>query len=177
MAATTQQAAEVNANVTEMVNAAVRNILDEQPKSGYAIVHVFAEDFTVPTTAIDDVNDILQLFRFPAGAYLWFMRVTATDMDTHATPTLVGSILATDSNDATVATLISSVAGLQAGGADSLDEAAIGEFVGNAFLSFKTTTAAATAAAGTLKVLLGFSIGVSNVAGANLNPRLTDIQL
>lgn len=177
MAAAQQNAAEVNANLTEMVNAAVRNILDEQPKSGYGIVHVFAEDFAVPTTAIDDVNDILRLVRFPAGAYIWFMRVTATDMDTNATPLLAGSILATDSSDTTKATLISSLAGVQAGGADSLDEAAIGEFVGDYYLSWKTTTAAATAAAGTLKVLLGYSLGVSNVGSGSLNPRLTDVAL
>lgn len=177
MPAARQDTAEVNANLTEMVNAAVRNVVDEQPKSGYALVHVFAEDFAVPTTAIDDVNDILRLFRFPAGTYIWFMRVTATDMDTNATPTLAGSILAIDSTDTTKATLISSFTAGQAGGSDSLDEAAIGEFVGDYYLAWKASAVSATPAAGTLKVLVGYSVGVSNVAGGSLNPRLTDVAL
>jgi hypothetical protein len=177
MPAATQSAAEVNANLTEMVNAAVRNLLDEQPRSGYGIVHTFAEDFTVPTTAIDDVNDILRLVRMPAGAYIWFGRVTATDMDTNATPTLAFSLLAIDSSDTTKATLVSASTIGQAGGSANLATAALGEFVGDYYLALKTTTAAATAAAGTLSVLIGYSIGVSNVANATLNPRLTDVAL
>ena len=178
MPAATQQVAQIKANISEMANAAVRNLLDEQPKSGYATIHVFAEQYVVPTTAIDDVNDILQLLRFPAGAYIWFLRVTASDMDTNATPTLAFSVLATDTADATKATLISASTIGQAGGTAVLADAGIGEFVGDYFLSLKTTAVSATPAAGTVSVLLGYSIGVSTVTGsATNNPRLTDIAL
>lgn len=175
MPATQQETQEVNASLKEMVNAAVRNLLDEQPLSGYGIVHTFAEQFTVPSSAVDDANDILRLIRFPPGAYIWFLRATVSDMDTNATPTLTFSLLATDSGDNTKATLISASTAAQAGGSAALATAGIGEFVGDYYLSWKVGDAAATAAAGTISILMGYSIGVS--VATSQNPKLTDVAL
>lgn len=173
MSASTQTCSNARANLTDMTRGSVQNLLDIELTSGFATTHVYADSYTVPTTAIDDANDILRLFKFPAGAYLWQLRITATDMDTNATPTLVFDILAIDDSDTTKQTLINDTTIGQGAGSDSLDEAQIGKFVGNYWLALKTGTAAATAAAGTLKVVALYSLGVMTSA-AGLNPKMTD---
>lgn len=175
MPASTQTAANGRGNLTEMVQGGLRNVSDLSASLGYGITHHYAESFVVPTTAIDDVNDILRLFRFPAGAYLWDLRVTASDMDTNATPTLAFSILTTDDSDVTKSTHISASTIGQAGGSAILANASIGDFVGNFWLSLKTTAVAATPAAGTIKVACSFSIGVLNTA--SMNPTRTDLAI
>jgi hypothetical protein len=174
--AATQTASNGNMDVLGMVQGSLRNLTDLISVGGYATTHVLAESFVVPTTAIDDVNDILRLFKFPPGAYLWNLRVTASDMDTHATPLLAFSILTTDDSDVTKGTHISASTIGQAGGTAVLTDASIGDFVGGYWLVLKTTAVAATAAAGTLKVAVEFSIGVLNSSGG-LNPTRTDLSI
>jgi hypothetical protein len=161
-------------NVLEMAQGGLRNVNDTLSIQGYGVIHVLAESFAVTTASLDDVNDILRLFKFPPGAYLWFLRVTASDMDTNATPTLTFSILTTNDSDATQGTHISASTIGQAGGTAILTNASIGDFVGSMWLALKTTAAAATPAAGTLKVAVGFSIGVLNSTNG-LKPTLTDV--
>ena len=165
-----------NMNVFEMVQGATRNFTDNTAVSGYAVEHKLCESFVIPTTSIDDVNDIRRLFKFPPGAYLWTLRVTASDMDTNATPLLTFSILTTNDSDVTQGTHISASTIGQAGGTAILTDASIGDFVGSQWLVLKTTAVAATAAAGTLKVAVGFSIGVLNSSGG-LNPTRTDLSI
>lgn len=159
-----------------MLQGGMRNAQDGVSAQGYAIVHCLAESFVVPTTAIDDVNDILRLFKFPPGAYLWNLRVTASDMDTNATPLLTFSIITTDDSDVTKGTHISASTIGQAGTTAVLTNASIGDFVGGYWLALKTTAVAATATAGTVKVAVAFSIGVLNSANG-LKPTLTDLSI
>lgn len=175
MPAATQSASNAFMDTVGMVQGGVRNLSDAVYNYGYGITHCLGDSFVVPTTAIDDVNDILRLFKFPPGAYLWNLRVTASDMDTNATPTLTFSILTTNDADATQGTHISASNIGQAGGTAILTNASIGDFVGSQWLVLKTTATAATAAAGTLKVVVQFSIGILNSAG--LNPTRTDLSL
>lgn len=173
MSASTQSASNSKADVREMTRRAVQNMTDMNLTYGDGTVHCFADSYTVPTTAIDDANDILRLIKMPPGSYIWGLRITITDCDTNATPTLVFSILLTDDSDVTKATLIASSTTGQAGGSAVLDTAELGEFSGSYWLVLKTGTAAATAAAGTLKVAIMYSLGVLKPSSGP-NPLMTD---
>lgn len=173
MTASTQAASNSKADLKEMTRRAVQNLNDQALIYGDATVHTFADTYTVPTTAIDDVGDILRLFQYPPGAYITNVRITATDVDTNATPTLVFSLVVTDSADTVKATLIANSTIGQGAGSDSIDEPEIGEFVGSYYCAIKVGTAAATAAAGTLKLFTSYSIGVMQPSFGP-NPRTTD---
>lgn len=122
----------------------------------------FAQTFTIPAANLV-ANDIVRLLKFPAGAYIWDLRATPSDMDTDGTPALTYSLLTTDDDDATVLTLVSGSTNAQAAaGSDRILTAMVGRYVGNSWLVWKTGTAADVAAAGTLKVALLLSIGVIN---------------
>ena len=122
----------------------------------------FAQKFTIPSTTNDGTNAILRLLKFPTGCYLWGLRATPSDMDT-GVAALVYSILAIDDADATKLTIVSgSTNGQAAAGSDSSLAAAYGRYVGNQWLAYKVTTPSGTAAAGTLKLAMKFSIGVIN---------------
>lgn len=174
MTASTQTASNGRVDLGEQVLGAIRNLVDVERCAGFAVPMAYADTYTVPTTAIDEANDILRLCRYPGGAYLSKMRITATDMDTNATPALVFDIVVTDANDTVKAVLINDTTIGQGAGSKVLDDAEVGEFVGGYWLALKTVTAAATPAAGTLKVYHEFSIGVMTSTGG-ANPKLTDV--
>lgn len=175
MGATTQSTVNALVNLEEKLKAGFRNAADEgAAPMGSAIPQVFEDSFAVPTTAIDDVSDILRLWHFPPGAFLHYARFVSSDMDTNSTPTLVQDFIITDSSDNTLHTLVSGSTKGQTGSAvaDEVLAAKRGVFVGGAYLCAKTTTAAATAAAGTIKVMAQVSIGVINFSTQDV--RLTD---
>lgn len=176
MAASTQTASNGRTDMRELIRRGLQNATDISPAMVYgdALLHPWGDTFTVPTTAIDDVNDILRLSKMPAGSYIWQLRVTATDMDTNATPTLSGDFLVVDDSDVTKATLIANTTIGQAGGTAVLDNAAIGEFVGGYWLAWKTDAVSATPAAGTFKVVALISLGILQPSSTVGNPRVTD---
>lgn len=135
------------------------------PVQGGGGLFPFGDVFTIPATSVDDVNDIQRLWQFPAGAYIWDLRATPSDMDTGAAA-LVYSLLVTDAADSTLVTLVSgSTNGQAAAGSDRILSAAVGKFVGGSYLSLKVTTAAATPAAGTIKVVGLISLGILTYVG------------
>lgn len=107
---------------------------------------------TIATTEIDNADDSKYLFQFPLSCRLLAISVTATDMDSHATPTLVFDLTVTDGSSPTV--LISGSTIGQGGGSDQADVTARvpGLDVSGLYCMFNPTTAAATAAAGTVTV-------------------------
>lgn len=181
MPASTQSTVNALVDLSQKMAAGFRNAADEGVSpQGSAVIQVLEDSFTVPTTALDDVGDVLRLWRFPAGCFLHYLRAVFSDQDTNATPTLVGDLLITDSSDTTLHTLVSGSTKAQTGSAvaDEMLAAKRGVFVGGSYLSWKTTTAAATAAAGTIKCMAMVSIGVvtfgSATGGGGQDPRLTD---
>lgn len=120
------------------------------------------QKFTIPATSLT-ANDIVRLFKFPAGAFIKRWRSTPSDMDTDGTPAITYSILTTNDADATQLTLVSGSTNAQAAaGSDTLIAAVEGRYVGNQWCVWKTGTAADVAAAGTLKVYCEFAIGTIN---------------
>lgn len=117
---------------------------------------------TIATTSIDEANDECFFFRFPQGAKLMDLRITATDMDGHATPTLEADIIVEDSAG-TETILINSNAStvFEAGGSDDLDVNVPGASldVGGKKLGTKVRTQAATAATGTVRCFGYFFMG------------------
>lgn len=176
MPATTSSDNRVLADHRDKIEGAVRNLTDGTGiVSGFAMPVTFGESITISTSHIDDVNDIRRIYLFPAGAYLTDFRGTPSDMDTNATPTLVYSILTTDSSDVTQLTVVSgSTNGQAAAGSDLIATAAKGRYVGGQYLVWKTTTASATPAAGTYKFYLAYSIGINSYA-YGLEPAMVDI--
>ncbi len=170
MTAATQNAAEVFGDLKLFIDPAFRQ-LTEHDSPVCAVPLSFAQKFTIPTTATDEVNDIVRLFKCPPGAYIWRWRSSPSDMDTGTA--LVYSILATDDADVTKVTLVSASTKGQAGtAADVLADAAVGAYVGGYWIVLKTTTAATTPVAGTLKCAWQMSLGVMNRASRKV--RLDD---
>lgn len=110
----------------------------------------FVVSETVATTSIDDVNDEVRLVKFPDRCYLIALQVTATDMDTNATPTLRFDVQVDD--DSTEVDLIANSTVGQGGGSDELDEDAghLLREVSNKYLQIKVDAVSATPASGTL---------------------------
>lgn len=165
-----QAAADIVSKKIEGSNANVTSELVSIKGSGQA--YNWSDTFTLATTRLDDVGDITRLLRFPPGAVLDEFRGTISDADTNATPTLVYSILVTDSADATKTTVVLSSTNGQAGGTDRITNAAVGTFAGDYFLSIKIGTVAATPAAATYKVYVKFSIGTLSLL-ADVDPLMT----
>lgn len=164
----------VLASHVDKIDAGLRNLADGTGTiSGVGMPFCFGESVTIPTTALDDVGDIRRLYQFPAGAFLIGFRGTPTDADTGATPTLVYSIVTTNSSDVTNVTVVSlSTNGQAAADSDLIATAAIGKFVGGDYLAFKTTTAATTPAAMTYKFFVMYSVGLFTYS-AGLEPIMT----
>lgn len=124
--------------------------------------NAIAQKFTIPAASLT-ANSIVRLWKFPAGAYFLSWRSTPSDMDTNGSPALTYSILTTDESDVTQLTIVSASTNGQTGtGSDSGIAAVHGRYVGNQWCVFKTGTASATAAAGTIKVYASFAVGVLN---------------
>lgn len=129
--------------------------------------NVVAQKYTIPATSLT-AGDIIRLFKFPAGAFILDWRSTPSDMDTNVSPALTYSVLTTNDSDVTQVTLVSlSTNGQAAAGSDSIIAAVKGRFVGGQWCCWKTGTAAATAAAGTLKVYCAFAVGAMNRLATN----------
>jgi hypothetical protein len=174
MPAATTSDQKVLAAHKDKLQGCVRNlVLDEATNA--AITFAFADNFSIPTTSIDDVGDIRRLYLFPSGAYVHDLRVTATDMDTNGTPTVAFDIAVTDGSDVVKDTLIAATTIAQAGGTARIANTGVGQFVGDRYLVLKTTAAAATAAAGTLGVVVRYSIGINSYQAGGLYPILTDV--
>lgn len=135
------------------------------------------QKFTIPSTSLG-ANNIVRLWKFPAGAFILNWRSTPSDMDTNVSPALTYSILTTDDSDSTQLTIVSGSTNAQAAaGSDSIIAAVIGRYVGNQWLCWKTGTAAATAAAGTLKVFCSFGLGCLNRLAPNRGIYLKDPEI
>ncbi len=158
----TTNAAEIMTNLKDSyVYAGMFDALEDQ--IAHCVLLPFAQKFTVPVAIPTTGNEILRLFRFPAGAYIWEWRSTPSDMDTGGSPALTYSIITTDDADTTQLTIVSlSTNGRAAAGSDRILDAAVGRYVGSQWCCLKTGTAAQTPAAGTIKAAYQFSIGVIN---------------
>lgn len=153
-------------NVTEILNNVqdrwVTQALRHREIYKRPAFNVIAQKFTILASDLD-AGDIVRLWKFPAGAFILDWRSTPSDMDTGGSPALTYSVLTTDDSDTTKVTIVSlSTNGQAAAGSDSIIAAVKGRYVGNQWLCWKTGTAAATAAAGTLKVYCAFALGVIN---------------
>jgi hypothetical protein len=101
---------------------------------------------TVATTAIDEQDDIFEIGYIPAGIRVHGFIVSATDMDTHGTAALVYKLRIAGTDVVT---------GVTIGQSAATDAFYLGSPVTTTALSVvdaKVTTAAATAAQGTVKV-------------------------
>lgn len=155
------------------IGGAIRNVFDEIAQShGSAQEFCIGDSFALLTTDLQS-DDLVKLYKFPPGAYLTDLRITASDMDTNATPALVFDIVTVNDADSIDVVVINDSTIGQGGGSDRIDDAAVGEFVGDKWLAFDGVTNAATGAAGTLKVFMKFAIGILNYDGGN-KPRMTD---
>jgi hypothetical protein len=153
-------------NAAEMLNDLARGWVEpsilarrDQKRPPYSPI---AQKFTIPSTSLGAGN-IVRLWKFPAGSFLLNWRSTPSDLDTNGAPALTYSILTTDDADVTQLTIVSASTNGQTGaGSDAMIGAVMGRYVGNQWCVFKVGTAAATAAAGNLKVFCSFAIGVLN---------------
>lgn len=96
------------------------------------------------------INKTVGLFKVPAGFVLTSLSATVTDMDTNGTPAVVFAIGDSGDDDR----FITGATTAQAGGTNTT-LAATGlryNFTADTTIEWKTTTAAATAAAGTVTV-------------------------
>lgn len=108
---------------------------------------------TVATTSLDDIGDEVFVVKFPDNCYLGDFQITVTDMDSNATPTLVFSVITENSAGTEVVYTATTTIG-QGGGTDEPDLGVqvLGKEVSNLYLGIKVTTAAATAAQGTVRI-------------------------
>lgn len=152
---------------TRKIEGGNRNLLEETTMvHGDCIPRIFGDSYTIATTSLDDAGDIRRLYLFPAGAYLTDLRVTVTDSDTHATPTLVFDVVSTDSSDVVSDVFINDTDIGQGGGTARVANTGIGQYIGGKYLAFKVVTAAATPAAMTLTLFLSYAVGINTyVAG------------
>lgn len=112
--------------------------------------YVFERVVSLLTTNLDDANDEVYLALMPLNTYLVHLQVTMTDVDTHATPTLVFDINTDDGS--TEVTLIDGSTIGQGGGSDELD-ANGGHYlrdISGKYIALKVATGTATGAAGTI---------------------------
>lgn len=151
MAAATVSASENNLDLQRLADyvGSLRSVADAGLDG---LVLPFKFKVAVATTNIDDSGDLLRICTFPAGFFLSDLAATLTDMDTHATPALVGRLVLLDSADSEDSDVTASTTVGQGGGTVDIAPAAKGKYVGGLTLAWKTNTAAATAAAGTLTV-------------------------
>lgn len=107
---------------------------------------------SVATTEIDNSDDSKYLGQFPLSCRLLAISVTCTDIDTHATPAHAFNLTVTDGSTPTILITGSEVG--RGGGSDQADVTTRvpGLDVSGLYCMFDTTTAAATAAAGTVTV-------------------------
>lgn len=161
-------------DLKSVLQGCVRNlVLDEGINAG--ALFTFADNFTIPTTSLDDVGDIRRLYLLPSGFYIWDLRVTSGALDTAATPTLVFSVVTTDSSDTVKDTLIASSTIGQSSGTARIANTGVGQYAGGYYLAIKVGTAATTPAAATLGVTMVGSIGVNSYQAAGNYPILTDV--
>lgn len=102
----------------------------------------------VTTAMIDNVDDIITLFRVPKGAVVTAARIAATDMDTNASPTLAFNV-----GDAGSATRIFSASAVGQAGTFSTamnQGAFLYKFTADTLIQAQVSTVSATGAAGTL---------------------------
>lgn len=145
-------------NATALWNALKRLAFQRSESRALTPMGPFFLDYQVSIDAADlDTNDEVLVAQMPSvqvktelGIYLMGLWVNLTDVDTHATPTHAADFMA----GSTV--LISGSTIGQAGGSDDLDANLFlpGTDIQGLDIKMKSTTGAATAAAGTLKVRL-----------------------
>lgn len=145
-----------------------------EDKRTIGLIVPIAYKTTVPTTSLDDVADILRLTpKLPAG-YVHDFRGTPSDLDTHATPTLVYSVVAVDGSDNVLFTLAaSSDKGQAASGSDRISDASAHKYASTDFyIALKIVTVAATPAAGTYAWSMTYSQGILKPTATATGPFL-----
>lgn len=108
------------------------------------------------TAMIDNVDDEVGLMWVPAGAIITGIAVSATDMDTNASPTIAFDI----GDDADEDRLMAATQVARAGGVDqAIARTGLGfKYTTRTRLKAYVQTAAATAAAGTLTVVIRYIV-------------------
>lgn len=135
------------------------DIAGKQPTiSGCCAGEVYAVLASVAVSAALAEGDFIQGVKLPVGAKVVDLKVQATDIDTGSTPAIVMDfgVLNAAENDVAVTLIAGSTIG-KAGGNDDVDAGKLDDLLGYApdyvnerVVGAKVTTAAATAAAGTI---------------------------
>jgi len=120
------------------------------PGEKFGLIPFDTGAITVASTSIQD-DDFLLLFKFPDNCRVAQLEATLTDIDTHGTPTHAYSLSLHDGTTVGQALLTGGTAG-QGGGVDSKGEGMLSYDCSNKYLCMDTTTSAATAASGTIRV-------------------------
>lgn len=175
-AATTDTTASTQKDGRKLFQAGLFRSQEDKAPEG-AIVPFATAPLTVPTTALDDVGDILRISPLlAAGTVVWGFRGTISDVDTNGSPALVYDVVVINEAGTTLFTLVSSSTKGRTGGTDVMDGALLGRNIGTSggYIALKVTTAAATAAAGTYKWAGLFSIGCTTPS--NFGVYLRDLE-
>lgn len=172
MAATTSSYTEATRDLARLF-ARAANRRSAAPQVPDFLSVCFKHKYTLETGATDDAGDRRRLVLCPAGTFLKDFAITVPDLDTNVSPALVFDILLLDSANNEGATKIVSASTIgQAGGSAILAPAAKGLYVGGSFITWKTTTAAGTAAAGDITVWFELVYGIADDVLSNF-PRVT----
>lgn len=139
--------------------SAVAHALQRQPK-GAEIPFQFR--YTISSTEIDNADDRVRLLEFPSGYWITRASVWVEDELDTGVDALVWDLITEDSAGTADSRKLISGATAGQGAGEGVDMDAGGAvYVGDRFLVFDTTTAAATAASGDIVVTLWISYGMA----------------
>jgi hypothetical protein len=121
----------------------------------------------VQTTSVDEVNDAVLLYEFPAVAFVRNVAGAVTydigTLDSNGTPTWAASLGIGDSDGVLDTTLKTGIDEDDLGESDAVSGGNAWLDVGGKFLILRTTTAAATAAAADVSVGFEFAAGLREI--------------
>lgn len=162
MALSTKAQADQNALLTWLQSA--EGEADQRPPRGAQ--RTFQFRFTLATTEIDNADDRVRLLWFPAGIFLLNAQVwVEDDLDTNVSPALVWDLITeTAAGVADTRKVISAATAGQSAGEGADMDAGGAIHVGERYLVFDPTTAAATAAAGDILLTVTVARGIATDA-------------
>lgn len=159
MPSTQDGAASKNKGGDKLVEIYLREIFENKSPFGTTVPLCYKE--TIPASAVNEIGDIIRITpKLPVGTIIHSFYGNPSDMDTNGAPALVYDVVFVTEADVVVVTLVSgSTKGQSGTGTDAIADAARHKYVGAGYVALKTTTAAATAAAGTYNYGMTFSLG------------------
>jgi hypothetical protein len=135
----------MTASTTALAGAyTTANVVPDAREGGVLQVHLF-DTVTVPTTAIDEQDDVCQFGYLPPGIKVHAFVITTSDLDSDGSPALVYKLRIAGSD------VVTSCSQGQAAGTTTYWLASPATTSAISVVDFKVTTAAATAAEGTFQ--------------------------